>query len=1103
MAAPDSSLPASALAGVFAPGSLPLVETLRTLVVTPSRAVYPGELIRVEFAFSNLGGAPATGVHVRFSSPSGVTYVDGSDTADGAALQGGSFVAAGGADLGELAPNAQRAVACSFRVNERVEDGTELIFQAALATEQTPVVASNLERLVVRSQPQLQNAQTSITIASPDVLKPGDVIAVRTTVANTGSASARDVTAYVPVPLHTRYVPRTARVAGRALLDAGDEPFDYAGDHPIAAALAPGASVEIEYQAIVETPLADGTSIETSATISSRETPEFTLAATPVAVRSLPDFNNDETSFTVFCDEFVSPGTRVPMTVRAMNTGTGEAQNLSIAISLPQGIAYTPGSAHIDGQPVGDDAFAGETFSLGTLAAGRVVDVGISGIVVIHDGDELPVTVTIRWKDGRTGDFAERTFTRRLKVRVAARFTRSRNYLEVDRTIVQSRSDVTFTAHVFNDGTAPEEDVRLRLIPGPFLEDVRIGEETGEPIAYGEPFSLGIVQPHIERTFIVHARIASPVPDRTQISLAAVLEYAGGTFDLGAANVIARSRPHVSPESCTLLREQQQSLRPGQSHDIVIRFVNDGADVLRGAQLDLSLPPELAIERTQNARRDGTVLHFGAIPAESSFEARVSLRLLREPRRKAPLAIEATLTGRGVSPVQFEPLAIPAQADPDFTRDAIMLSNPGESIKSGERVAYEVRLRNGGDGIADRLLIRAIPPNLGVYIPGSTMLNGVAISDDLGSSQLWSQRGLMLTDVHPDVELRVRWEMQIVSPIAAGTAIDCRVVLEWDGNKTLSLAAPTLYVISAPSMEAGVAGTPISIAQFLPHVKTPAPEEIVPPQQLEEAPPAREPMREPARAVAPAVVHEPQPQDAGTEEAPEQTESAPREADLPTAYADLDHEQLVQTLRSLEKTDAGGLMPHIFAVRAFLPRALAGSAPETAQTIENAGIAIRAPLDRLFVRLRVPRLSITAKDLEDRESRFALRDLVAAVIASQPEPLPDRSGGVVRLSGSVNTAALRARADELESAPLGSVVPWIALTQMMGTRIEFNGGTGPSRSDVLGLYRTELLKVFGVLETLPMTEFHRVLSSSVNRTLDDALGAVLDALRAAVPVAVE
>ncbi len=62
------------------------METLRTLVVAPRRAVSPGEIVRVEFAFSNLGGAPATGVRVRFANPSGVTYVEGGDTVDEAPL---------------------------------------------------------------------------------------------------------------------------------------------------------------------------------------------------------------------------------------------------------------------------------------------------------------------------------------------------------------------------------------------------------------------------------------------------------------------------------------------------------------------------------------------------------------------------------------------------------------------------------------------------------------------------------------------------------------------------------------------------------------------------------------------------------------------------------------------------------------------------------------------------------------------------------------------------------------------------------------------------------------------------------------------------------
>jgi hypothetical protein len=145
------------------------------------------------------------------------------------------------------------------------------------------------------------------------------------------------------------------------------------------------------------------------------------------------------------------------------------------------------------------------------------------------------------------------------------------------------------------------------------------------------------------------------------------------------------------------------------------------------------------------------------------------------------------------------------------------------------------------------------------------------------------------------------------------------------------------------------------------------------------------------------------------------------------------------------------------------------------------------------------RLAVTAKDLEDRDSRLALRALAEAAIASSPHETGYRPHGIVRFAGEVDVEMLRKRLPELDTAPLGTVVPWIVNANLLGTRVEYNGG---GRSDVLGMYRSELLKVFSVLETLPMPEFHRVLSSSVNRTLDDALGAVLDALRAAASFSV-
>jgi len=1111
--APPDRPSSNALTGVFTSGSPPLVESLRTLAITPRRSVTPGETIRAEFAFSNLGGAPATNVRVRFAVPPGVAHIDGADLVDDAPLQNEQLDAVAGAYLGDLPPNAQRRVACSFRVNDRIEDGAELLFQAALATDQTPVVASNVERLVVRSQPVLTSPATTLSITAGEEITPGSTIAVRAAIANTGASSAHDVMAFLPLPPHTRYVPRTARIAGRVLLKVDDEPFDYTTATVVAESLGPGQTVTVEYQATIDSPLPDGTRLRVAGAVSSREVAEFPLESEEIVVSSPPDFSNDETAMTVHSDDVVSPGTRVPINVRVHNSGTGDAHNVSIVFQLPPGLAYTPGSAHLDGQPVSDEGFAGSAFSLGSVPSGRTAEVGISAIVTAV-GDRLPVAATLLWRSSAGAPAqSQRTFGRTLQVRVSSRFTRARNYIEVDRGVVQAREDVSFAVHIFNDGTAPATDVRLRIIPGAFLDDVRVAETADEPIPYREPFALGLVQPHAERVFFVRARVAAPVPDRSHVTLAAVLEFENGSYDVGSASVVVRSRPYVTASSCAWERDRRDPIRPGQTHEIAIRFTNDGSDVLREARMDLLLPPDLVLERTQNARQEGTdALVFGDVAAETTHEARVAVRLVRAPRGDRTLAVEGTLSGRGISPVRFDPLEIPSFAQPMFAAGAELRSNPTQYVNAGERVTYELYLRNSGDGPAEQLAVRAVPTNLAVYVPASTTLNGMTIPDDLGASQLWSQRGLLLTDVNPGVELRARWEMLVISPLTAGTSIDTRIVLEWDGNESLALAAPPLLVESAPSLAAGVTGTPISMAR-LTAPQTPAPEAIVPPPPdiaHEPAPvepvPAPEPhTQEPAFAEEPFVPEalEAPAQPQAPERPPVQGEqqALARVQPLePALYAELSEAQLAQTIRMLEKADAPGLLPHIFAIRALMPTAIAGAPPQTAHTVENSVHAFRAPLDRFFVRVRVPRLSVTAKDLEDRDSRFALRALVDAVLESPGAPLAERTGGAVRLSGQADVETIRSRAPELQTSPLGSAAPWIVGASLLGTQVEYNGG---GRSDVLGRYREELLKVLAVLETLPMQEFHRVLASSVNRTLDDALSAVADALRTAAHVAAE
>ncbi len=1084
---------AASLTGIFAPGSPALIESLRTLVLEPDGSVVPGEAIRAAFSFTNFGGAAATGVRVRFTQPRGIEHVSGGDLVDERLLEGGaSFIDANGAEIGTLGPNERRLVVCAFRVDATIEDGSELLFQAALATDQTPLVASNIERLVVRSRCDLQGGETAVTIASPESPKPGDVLTVQAKIVNSGSSSANDITVVLPAPEHTTYVPQSARIDGRVVTGLDAEPFDYDRMPVVSAGLEPGRCVLLEYQVTIDSPLADGTRIKASGSVGSLETSEFVIASREILVHSPVDFSGEETVLDVLCDDIVTPGMRVPIALRATNAGTGPATRVQVSFVLPEGLIYAPGSAHLDGSPVSDDAIHDLVFSPGSIGAGRSIEAGFTATVAVPSAGitALPVETALRWRSG------ERRFVRRLTVRVASRFGRARNFVEADRAVVQAREEITFTVHCYNDGTASEDNVRLRLMPGLHLDDIRVSEGGDETAVYTEPLDLGTVQPHVERVFTVIARAGARVPDRSGATLGVILEHDCEAIDLGMATVIVRSRPTIEAARWELM--SQDALRPGGTVDAIVAITNGGTDLLHDARVTLSMPPDLAMERAVDARRERDAIVFADIAPGAAAQARITLRMLRPVAAGTVLAVEGSVIGKGTNRLRLEPLAIVTFCEAQFARSAQMIAMPAQSVNCGDRLRYEIRLRNDGDGPAERLTIHAMPTNFAVYVPSSTSINAVALTDDSGISQLWSKRGLVLAEINPNVELRVAFEMVVMSPLAAGTLLESGATIEWS-SETLEVAAPSVRVVATPSLGDSSTGTPISIAQIFAadapisvpeaqqlqaHAKSDAPPEPeidgVPDAQPEETEVPPRDDEEPPRAIAEMIASQPLP-------------LAVPVVRTPVLYVDFSPERVTNLVRMIERSDAGGILQHLFAMRMLFPDHAAGAPAETDAAFARAAAALRVPLERLFVRLRMPRLSVSGKDIEDRESRDALRQFVAdatSLCAAEP---PLRGAGVLRIEGSIDCNALERLAAELDTAPLGAVTPWLTNVALLGSATDRDG----ERSGVLRAYRDELFGVFSVLNDLPIEEFHRVLTSSVNRRLDESLAEVLGALRGA------
>lgn len=239
---------------VFAPGTPSLPEGLRTLVVSPAREVEPGTEVHARFAFTNVGGAPATGLRARFSIPPGLSYIPGSGRVDDRPVEeinGESPLLAGpGAEIGEVPTGVETRISIAYRVAPTIENGTIIELQAALSSLELAVIGSNVVRLVVRSAPALRGEGTSLTLEAPRGATPGGELIVRARVQNSGESSAHNIVVIAPVPDHTTYVPRSARINGREIDDgARREPFGYANPSIAAAILGPAMTLEIEYRA--------------------------------------------------------------------------------------------------------------------------------------------------------------------------------------------------------------------------------------------------------------------------------------------------------------------------------------------------------------------------------------------------------------------------------------------------------------------------------------------------------------------------------------------------------------------------------------------------------------------------------------------------------------------------------------------------------------------------------------------------------------------------------------------------------------------------------------------------------------------------------------
>jgi uncharacterized repeat protein (TIGR01451 family) len=1135
------------LTEVFGPGAPSLPEGLRTLVVSPDRTVEPGTTVRATFAFYNYGGAPATGLRVRFNLPEGLRYVAGSAKVDDRALDDvrgeTALVAPSGVDVGEVPPGIERRIALAYAVAPTIENGATLALQAALVANETDVIGSNVVQLSVRSAPILQNHDTFTTLEAVRVAEPGEDVHVTARIHNSGHATAHDVVVVLPVPDRTAYVAGSTRIDGREVVldERTGEPFGLGNSAIATPALAPGATLVVEYRARIDSPLDDNTRLVLSCAVASSETAEFELARAELTVRSASRFDTDGTRLVLDAPSEVEPGRRVRVALVAENAGTCAADDVRIRLTLPEGLRYAPGSRALDGRSIGETDAPG-AFVFPRVDAGRRIEAAIDAYVVspAADGTPLPVIGQLQWTGGA------RPFERTLTVRSMPRFLEARNTLVLDGPAqVAPAGEVRASLRIANDGTAQATGVRIAIEADPAVQSLRYADEGGEARVQAAGIDVGTLGPGAARTFTLLGTIASPIADRLPIRLRARLENdQTPPIALGQLELVVRSRPRFAPASSTLAYPAGEPLRPSRHGDLVVVLVNEGTDAARDVRLALEIAGEARVESVDGATQVGSTLLFGDIGPGARAEATVRLRLAPLVTRGTTIAVNARLEAVGLLPLALAPVTIPTAADPRFDEGAQLRTQPADTVDAGEALYVRLSVRNTGDGGASRLVVRGHLPSHTAYQPGSTAINDVPLLDVDGGSVLWSKNGLVLEDVDPGVEVVVRYCSIVNTPLPAGTSIDPHVELSWDGGGALTLSAPAVRVRSTPAFAVRATGLPFSVAGIAPRTADilrevaeqrriaeispppralpPAPPEPPPERAAYRAPedaiearftpaapespaggqptvavaPPPAPAAEPATEipdVEPAVAAEPIPAAA---EPAVVTELAPPQA---APVADLGYgvrltltrDGLERATAFLDQSDYGGLVTHLFAIRTLLPSELIGVDSAVPAKLTAARDALRAVVDRLFIKLRMPRYALTAKDLEDRASRTALVELIEALRDAQPAADPGPGDALIVLDGPFALARTTSQLAVIESDPLGSPRPWLALAELLPSRIAV-----PAGGEALGTYRNAMIATFTNVAALPSDEFHRVLAGTQNAALDAALRDVRAALRA-------
>jgi uncharacterized repeat protein (TIGR01451 family) len=302
---PDTVIPDDPTRDVI--GSVPLLFAPKSAVLSDDNGspgiVDPLDTLLYTITIYNQGAVPATGIVLTDTVPANTTYVTNSTTLNGGAVADGpsGFPLATGLAIPDIAPGASAVVTFNLQVNAGVANGTQIVNQATVTTNETPNVLTDGDgnpatgpepTIVVVGDQQALTITKQVAVVGGGAVLAGSTLEYLVTITNVSSVPAQTVVLTDDVnattPGYLTLVPGTATLNGSTVgvTVAGTLiTADYSGSY---GPLAPGASAVLRFRATVVPTAQNGDIITNTGTVTWNNATQTQSASVSVQVGFVP-----------------------------------------------------------------------------------------------------------------------------------------------------------------------------------------------------------------------------------------------------------------------------------------------------------------------------------------------------------------------------------------------------------------------------------------------------------------------------------------------------------------------------------------------------------------------------------------------------------------------------------------------------------------------------------------------------------------------------------------------------------------------------------------------------------------------------------------------